>query len=95
MALSHLRAVCLTLFALLLKSGPAFAADKPNVVLILIDDLGQRDLCCYGSTFYKTPNIDAMAKNGIRFTEFYAACPVCSPTIHQDCTTALRLRICS
>jgi arylsulfatase A len=80
MALSNLRAVCLTLFALLLISGPAFAADKPNVVLILIDDLGQRDLGCYGSTFYKTPNIDAMAKNGIRFTEFYAACPVCSPT---------------
>jgi arylsulfatase A len=58
----------------------AFAADKPNVVLILIDDLGQRDLGCYGSTFYKTPNIDKMAKEGLRFTDFYAACPVCSPT---------------
>ena len=49
-------------------------------MLILIDDLGQRDLGCYGSTFYKTPNIDAMAKQGLRFTDFYAACPVCSPT---------------
>ena len=58
----------------------AFAADTPNVVLIVIDDLGQRDLGCYGSTFYKTPNIDQMAKSGIRFTDFYAACPVCSPT---------------
>jgi arylsulfatase A-like enzyme len=57
------------------------AADKqPNVVLIVIDDLGQRDLGCYGSTFYKTPNIDKMAKDGIRYTDFYAACPVCSPT---------------
>jgi arylsulfatase A-like enzyme len=56
------------------------AAEKPNVVLIVIDDLGQRDLGCYGSTFYKTPNIDRMAKDGIRFTDFYAACPVCSPT---------------
>lgn len=58
------------------------AADtpKPNVVLIVIDDLGQRDLACYGSTFYKTPNIDKMAKEGLRFTDFYAACPVCSPT---------------
>ena len=46
----------------------------------MIDDLGQRDLGCYGSTFYKTPNIDRMAKDGLRFTDFYAACPVCSPT---------------
>jgi arylsulfatase A-like enzyme len=50
------------------------------VVLIVADDLGQRDLACYGSGFYKTPNIDKMAKDGIRFTDFYAACPVCSPT---------------
>jgi arylsulfatase A len=56
------------------------AAEKPNVVLIVIDDLGQRDLGCYGSTFYKTPNIDQMAKDGLRFTDFYVACPVCSPT---------------
>src|SRR5262245_23601332 len=60
---------------------PSAAVEKPaNVVLIVIDDLGQRDLGCYGSTFYKTPNIDKMAKDGIRFTDFYAACPVCSPT---------------
>jgi arylsulfatase A len=59
----------------------ARAAEKqPNVVLVVIDDLGQRDLGCYGSTFYKTPNIDKMAKDGLRFTDFYAACPVCSPT---------------
>jgi arylsulfatase A-like enzyme len=49
-------------------------------VLIVIDDLGWRDLGCYGSTFYKTPNVDAMARDGLRFTDFYAACPVCSPT---------------
>lgn len=65
----------------LLVSGPRLhAADKPNVVLIVVDDMGQRDLGCYGSTFYKTPNIDKMAKDGLRFTDFYAACPVCSPT---------------
>ncbi len=60
--------------------SPLRAADKPNVVLIVIDDLGQRDLGCYGSTFYKTPNIDRAAKEGVRFTDAYAACPVCSPT---------------
>jgi arylsulfatase A-like enzyme len=60
--------------------GELSAAEKPNVVLIVIDDLGQRDLGCYGSTFYKTPNIDRLAEEGLRFTDFYAACPVCSPT---------------
>jgi arylsulfatase A len=67
------------LCSLWLTSTPA-AERQPNVVLIVIDDLGQRDLGCYGSTFYKTPNIDKMAKEGLRFTDFYAACPVCSPT---------------
>ena len=45
------------------------AADKPNVVLIVLDDVGQRDLGCYGSTYYKTPHIDALAKQSVRFTE--------------------------
>lgn len=53
---------------------------RPNVVFVLADDLGARDLGCYGSTFHKTPNIDRLAKDGARFTDFYAACPVCSPT---------------
>jgi arylsulfatase A-like enzyme len=67
--------------AVALVAGPAAAADRPpNVVLILADDLGQRDLGCYGSEFYRTPHIDQLAKDGIRFTDFYAACPVCSPT---------------
>lgn len=56
------------------------AAERPNVVFFLVDDLGQRDLGCYGSTFYETPNIDRLAKEGARFTDAYAACPVCSPT---------------
>src|SRR5436309_342972 len=56
------------------------AAPKPNVVLILIDDLGQRDLGCYGSTYYRTPHTDKLASQGVRFTDAYAACPVCSPT---------------
>ncbi|MHA3774102.1 sulfatase [Verrucomicrobiota bacterium sgz303538] len=56
------------------------SADKPNIVIFLADDLGQRDLGCYGSTFYETPNIDRLAKDGAKFTSAYAACPVCSPT---------------
>lgn len=60
---------------------PVWSAEKPlNVVFFLVDDLGQRDLGCYGSTFYETPNLDRLAKKGARFTDAYAACPVCSPT---------------
>ncbi len=52
----------------------------PNVVLFLVDDLGWNDLQCYGSRFHETPHIDAMAASGVRFTQAYAACHVCSPT---------------
>lgn len=53
---------------------------KPNIVFILIDDLGWRDLECYGSDFYETPCIDKLAREGMMFTNAYASCPVCSPT---------------
>ena len=57
-------------------------ADPPplNVVLIVIDDLGWMDSGTYGSTFYETPNIDRLASEGVRFTDFYTASSVCSPT---------------
>ncbi len=54
--------------------------DKPNFVFILIDDMGWPDLGCYGNEFHETPNIDRLAAEGMRFTDAYAACPVCSPT---------------
>jgi arylsulfatase A-like enzyme len=53
---------------------------KPNVIIILVDDLGWADLGCTGSSFYETPNIDRLARRGVRFTSAYAACPVCSPS---------------
>jgi arylsulfatase A-like enzyme len=52
----------------------------PNVFIILADDLGWTDLTCYGSSFYETPYLDKLATQGARFTQFYAASPVCSPT---------------
>ncbi|NIP98646.1 MAG: sulfatase, partial [Akkermansiaceae bacterium] len=52
----------------------------PNIVFFLVDDLGWRDLACYGSSFYETPSIDRLARDGVRFTQAYAACHVCSPT---------------
>src|SRR6476646_9946114 len=69
----------LTWLALLVFPAAA-AAERPNVVIILMDDLGRNDLGCYGSTYHRTPNIDRLAASGLRFTDAYAACPVCSPT---------------
>jgi arylsulfatase A-like enzyme len=58
----------------------AQSSDRPNVVFFLVDDLGWTDLGSFGSNFYETPNIDRLAKSGIKFTQAYTASPVCSPT---------------
>ncbi|MBM3856188.1 MAG: hypothetical protein FJ399_24020, partial [Verrucomicrobia bacterium] len=59
-------------------SAPAKA--DPNVVLILADDLGWTDLACFGSDLHETPHLDRLAREGMRFTQNYSACTVCSPT---------------
>jgi len=58
----------------------AHAAKQPNVVLILVDDLGWAGLSCYGNDLHETPHLDKLAKQGVRFTDAYAASPVCTPT---------------
>ena len=60
----------------------AYSADAPrhNIVFILADDLGYGDLGCYGQQRIKTPNVDRLAKEGLRFTDFYAGCTVCAPS---------------
>jgi arylsulfatase A-like enzyme len=62
----------------------ALAEEKPqdprNVLFILVDDMGWRDLACYGHEIHETPNIDALAAQGMRFTNAYAACPICAPS---------------
>ncbi len=68
------------LFSCNSKDKSTETTPKPNFVFILTDDLGWTDLGCYGSTFYETPNLDRLAASGMRFTQGYAACPVCSPT---------------
>ncbi len=54
--------------------------DRPNIVILLCDDLGYGDLACYGHPTIRTPNLDKLAKQGVQFTEFYSASPVCSPS---------------
>lgn len=64
----------------MLASGSAQGRQRPNVIFFLVDDLGQRDVACYGSQFYETPSIDALAKDGILFDNAYSTCHVCSPS---------------
>ncbi len=63
-----------------LTSARAESTPRMNFVFVLIDDLGWADLSCYGSTYHETPHLDALAASGMKFTQAYAACPVCSPT---------------
>lgn len=63
-----------------LANSHAVAGQRPNIVFILVDDLGWSDVGCFGSKYYETPNIDRLASQGMRFTDAYAACSVCSPT---------------
>lgn len=65
----------LTIFCL-----SAWASEKPNVIVILVDDQGYYDLSCYGATEVSTPRIDQLAKEGVRFTDYYSAAPICSPS---------------
>ena len=72
--------VLITLSSCNNKSNNGIEEQKPNVLFILVDDLGYKDLSCTGSTFYETPNIDKIANEGMVFNQGYAASRVCSPS---------------
>src|SRR5690606_31619850 len=73
--------ICLFVFSFLILSlERGSAQNKPNIVFILADDLGWGELGCYGNDFNETPHLDELANRGKRFTDAYAAAPVCSPT---------------
>ena len=68
------------LFIILFFAGCSAEKDWINVILIVVDDLGWKDLGCYGNDYYETPHIDQLAGCGILFTNAYAAASLCSPT---------------
>jgi len=70
----------LVAFSNVARSADAKDSDRPNIVFIMIDDLGWMDLACQGNPLVETPHIDQLAADGLRFTSAYAAAPVCSPT---------------
>jgi arylsulfatase A-like enzyme len=81
---SVLLCLCVKWFALLLagtiSSAYCAAETRPNIVFVLVDDMGYADLGCMGAKDIKTPNIDRLANEGLKFTDFYANAPVCTPT---------------
>jgi arylsulfatase A-like enzyme len=68
------------MLSIVTMSFSAQPADKLNIVLILVDDLGWTDLTCYGSDLHETPHVDRLAQRGMRFTQAYAPSPVCTPS---------------
>ena len=70
-----------TLFALVsLFISAASAAERPNIVVVLLDDMGWGDFSCFGNKDAQTPNVDRLAAEGIRFSQFYVNAPICSPS---------------
>ncbi|MFM2259373.1 MAG: hypothetical protein RLZZ424_1347, partial [Bacteroidota bacterium] len=75
--------MALTLMAMVFTSFEAEkkqASAQPNIVVIFMDDMGYADLSCYGSTTISTPNIDKLADNGMKFTDFHVAASICTPS---------------
>ncbi|NQT38183.1 MAG: sulfatase-like hydrolase/transferase, partial [Planctomycetes bacterium] len=71
---------CLFLLAAICGLSTSTVADRPNIIFVLVDDMGWMDLHCQGNERLDTPHIDRFAGQGMRFTDAYAAAPVCSPT---------------
>ncbi|MCW0484249.1 sulfatase-like hydrolase/transferase [Gaoshiqia sediminis] len=74
------RIVFLYALFFLTLSKISFGKQRPNILFVFIDDMGYGDLACYGNIIHETPNIDRLASEGIRFTQFYVNAPICSPS---------------
>jgi arylsulfatase A-like enzyme len=77
-ALKHWRFAWGSLLMLSLVASPAPASERPNIIVIVADDMGYGDLACYGAPTTSTPRLDRMAEEGIRLTDFYVGASVCS-----------------
>ena len=77
---NNIKKTLVVFFVVHLLAFLSASADKPNYVLVFIDDMGWGDFSCFGNKFASTPNIDRLAKEGIRFEQFYVNSPICSPS---------------
>ncbi|MBC8875002.1 MAG: sulfatase-like hydrolase/transferase [Planctomycetes bacterium] len=80
-ALAVIGAIAIAASVPIVPKAHAESAPKPNILMVLVDDLGFGDLSSYGATDLQSPGIDELVGSGIRFDNFYANCPVCSPTL--------------
>ena len=81
MKLATTRTACLVLACgVLCAAAPSATAERPNILVVLCDDLGYGDLACFGSTAIRTPNLDRLAADGLKLTACYSGSPVCSPS---------------
>ena len=78
--MNRIAAGCLPLLVLCVPLLTQGAEPMPNVIFLLTDDLGYSDVSCYGATKVKTPHIDRLAAEGIKFTDFHTAASICSPS---------------
>jgi N-acetylgalactosamine-6-sulfatase len=74
------RSAFLVIFLSAFLCGQIFATERPNIILILADDMGWRDPACFGGKAVRTPHMDALAASGLKMTRFYSSSAVCSPT---------------
>src|SRR6187455_3277186 len=90
----QIRCIALMVAVLGLPSVPASAAsaEAPNIIIIYADDLGYGDLGCYGHPTIRTPHLDRLAAEGMRFTQFYSAAEVCTPSRAALLTGRLPIR---
>src|SRR6056297_2057999 len=73
-------AICLVFCVAILPEGSAADRLPPNIVMVFIDDMGWQDFSCFGNQDAKTPQVDRLAQEGIRFSQFYVNSPICSPS---------------
>ena len=90
--------ICLTYQSAAAQKNEAAGANRPdrsrpNIIFILVDDMGYADLGCMGSRDIRTPNVDRLAKEGLRLTNFYANAPVCTPTRCASITGRWKQRV--
>jgi len=86
------RLICFLLLTALVITRPSLAKETPNIIVIMADDLGYGDLSCYGATQVKTPNIDRLAAEGLRFTSGYCSASTCTPTRYSFLTGSYAFR---
>jgi arylsulfatase A-like enzyme len=79
-AVGSAAAVAMPNFGCAVGGNATMSAERPNIIIIMADDLGYGDIGCYDSEKIRTPNIDALAMGGLKFTDYHSNCPVCSPT---------------